>query len=167
MAALVVASALIEAEFVLSLRVAAGIAFGLALLFLGFHDLRTGRLPDIVTLPLLVAGLGYSFAAGPVSPAESGAGAALGGGVAWLAGFAYRRYRGVDGLGLGDVKLIAALGAWIGVGALPLTILMASGGALAVLVVGGLADGSVARNARISFGPFLASAGWIAWIAGL
>jgi leader peptidase (prepilin peptidase)/N-methyltransferase len=167
MAAIIVASALIEAGWTFSPRVAAGIAFGLALVFLGFHDLRTGRLPDAVTLPLLVAGLGFSFVAGPVSPVESAAGAALGGGAAWLLGVAYRRYRGTDGLGLGDVKLIAALGAWIGVGALPLMILMASGGALAVLAGAGIARGSIARNARISFGPFLALAGWVAWISGL
>ncbi|WP_264299737.1 prepilin peptidase [Nisaea sediminum] len=167
MSAIVVASALIEADWTFSLLTAGGIALGLALVFLGFHDLRTGRLPDVVTLPLLLAGLGCSFAAGPVSPAESIAGAALGGGGAWLVGFAYRRYRGIDGLGLGDVKMIAALGAWVGIGALPLTILMASGGALAVLAGTGIAGKSIARNARISFGPFLAVAGWIAWIAGL
>ncbi|WP_292885678.1 A24 family peptidase [Nisaea sp.] len=167
MAAIIVASALIEAGWTFSPRVAAGIAFGLALVFLGFHDLRTGRLPDAVTLPLLVAGLGFSFVAGPVSPVESAAGAVLGGGGAWLVGVAYQRCRGTDGLGLGDVKLIAGLGAWIGVGALPLMILMASGGALAVLAGAGIARGSIARNARISFGPFLALAGWVAWIAGL
>lgn len=167
-AAIVAGSVLWAGDWIFSPRVGAGGILGLALVFLAFHDLRTGRLPDIVTLPMIAAGLGFSAASGaPVSLAGSLAGAALGGGGGLLIAGVYRRLRDAEGLGLGDVKLIAALGAWCGAAALPVIILIASSSALAVLLARAVMGGKIARNARIAFGPYLAAAGWIAWLLAM
>lgn len=130
-----------------------------ALLILVFVDLETLLLPDRVTLPLLWAGLLVnSF--GVLTDLHSAVWGAMAGyallwGVYWLYWWATRR----EGLGYGDFKLLAALGAWLGWQALPLVLLLAS---LSGVVVGlfWLWRGGRSRHTPIPFGPFLAVAGY-------
>jgi leader peptidase (prepilin peptidase) / N-methyltransferase len=125
-------------------------------------DLQEFRLPDRLTLPLI--GLGLGLAAWRLGdwPVQALIGAALGYGVFWLIGFVYFRWRGVDGLGQGDAKLLAAAGAWLGSAALPWVVLLAAVGAL----FWALATGR-GRVMPLAFGPWLAGGFWAMWIARL
>ena len=135
------------------------------LLLLGAIDRRTGLLPDMLTLPLLAAGLlaGLVEADGP-EMADRAIGAMAGYAVFAGLAFAYRRLRGREGLGLGDAKLLAAGGAWLGWQALPMVILAGAGAALILTLA--LAAGRVSRHTAIAFGPFLAFAIWAVRLAG-
>ncbi len=137
----------------------AAIAFGWALIALTFIDLDHQLLPDAITLPLLWAGLLLNLA-GLVAPAGSAViGAAAGYLSLWLLFHGYRLLTGKEGMGHGDFKLFAALGAWLGWQLLPLVILLAS----LVGAVVGLAfilTGGRDRHVPIPFGPFLCAAGW-------
>lgn len=93
--------------------------FGWMLLALGVIDLETGYLPDWLTAPLGVIGL-LANGAGLFTPLRDAViGAVAGFAIFWAISEGYRRLRGMEGLGLGDAKLLAALGAWLGWAALP------------------------------------------------
>jgi leader peptidase (prepilin peptidase)/N-methyltransferase len=154
-----------------------GIALGWALLVLTIVDLATLRLPNGVTLPLIAGGLALA-AVGWVGPdphlgfglftlLDHGLGAA--GGYAALAVLAtvYHRTRGRDGLGLGDAKLVAAGGAWLGGLALPATVLIACGLAFAWVGVRWLKRGRDTLQEPLPFGPSLAAAIWFSWLASI
>ena len=101
----------------------------------------------------------------PEIPPDAIIGAAAGYGVLWLVFQGFALMTGKHGMGYGDFKLLAALGAWLGWQSLPLVVIIAStGGAL----VGGtlLATGRMERDTPMPFGPWLAAAGWLALIAG-
>lgn len=134
----------------------------LVLLYLAYIDLRTFRLPDIITLPLILTGLlfngltNHSF----TSMQDSIAGAVLGYVSLWLLNSAYRALKQQNGIGMGDAKLLAALGAWLGWQQLPGILLMAS---LTGLIggVSWLLWNKQNHRAAFPFGPFLAIAGII------
>jgi leader peptidase (prepilin peptidase)/N-methyltransferase len=136
---------------------------GWTLLALAWIDAMWMLLPDALTLPLLLAGLA---AAWPDTAAltDRAAGAAAGYLAFRAVAYGYRRLRGRVGLGAGDAKLLAAGGAWLGLGLLPALIL---GGALAGLAFALLA---AARGRRLTaasavpFGPGLALALWLLWL---
>lgn len=131
---------------------------GWVLLAAALVDRRTLLLPDLLTLPLIAAGLAAAgFGLAPASPLGSLAGALSGlAGTALLAE-AYRRLRGREGLGMGDAKLLAAAGAWLGPGALPLVLLIGAAAALAAA----LATGAHRRPQEpLPFGPWLALGFW-------
>jgi leader peptidase (prepilin peptidase) / N-methyltransferase len=139
--------------------------FGWWLLALGWIDARDGILPDVLTLPLLLAGI----AATAMAPGEATdrVGGAVGGylllaGVGW----AYRRWRGREGLGQGDAKLFAATGAWVGISGLPSVLLVAAGSALLAAAGLNLAGWRLGRHSALPFGPFLAVAAWAIWLFG-
>lgn len=115
-------------------------------------DLRERRLPDWGTLPLLLVGILLAFwrHSGEMPWPEIG-GAAAGYGVFGAIGAAFWRLRGREGLGLGDAKLAAAGGAWIGLALLPLMVLIAASSALIFVILG-----NRARADDIPFGPWLA-----------
>jgi len=134
----------------------------LVLVYLAYIDLRTFRLPDVITLPFILSGLLVSGLSnqGLVSFQGSAIGAALGYLSLWLLNSLYRFVKKQDGIGMGDAKLLAALGAWLGWLALPGILLMAS--------LTGLIGGLIwlqwhKQNHRSAFpfGPFLAIAGII------
>ncbi len=143
----------------------AGALFGWTLLALLVLDVEHLWLPDALTLPLVIAGM----AAGiwlPPALADRAIGAA--GGFASLAAiaFAYRVTTGRVGIGGGDPKLLAAIGAWLGWQALPLVLLAASLFGLALAGFDRLAGRAVTRHSEVPLGALLAAAAWAAWLAG-
>jgi leader peptidase (prepilin peptidase)/N-methyltransferase len=134
------------------------------LLTLGWIDLRTGLLPDALTLPLVVAGLAAAAALDPEDLASRALGAVLGWLGLWAVGALYRQWRGRAGLGGGDPKLLAASGAWVGAAALPQVILLAALAALAAALGLRLAGRRLGLHSALPFGPFLALATWLVWL---
>ncbi|MCP5149455.1 MAG: prepilin peptidase [Chromatiales bacterium] len=142
-----------------------------ALIALAFIDLDTQLLPDAITLPLLWAGLAFNLLApraGGMAFATLGdavIGAMAGYLVLWTVYHAFRLLTGKEGMGYGDFKLLAALGAWMGWLALPLVILLSSlvGAVVGIALI---ALRGHERNVPIPFGPYIAAAGWIALLWG-
>jgi len=128
-------------------------------------DLDTQMLPDDLTLPLLWAGLAFNLASTFAPLAAAVIGAIAGYGALWAVYWVFKLITGKEGMGYGDFKLLAAIGAWLGWQALPLVILLSS-------VVGALVGIALivfARRGRdrpIPFGPYLAAAGAIALFWG-
>jgi len=138
--------------------VLSGLVLIAALIQLARIDWATHRLPNIITLPLIAAGLLWAFGtADDFYPHLLGA--ALGYGVFWAVEVLYRVIRKRDGLGRGDAKLLAAGGAWCGAWALPAIVLIASVSALIYILPKG-----EQRDARIPFGPFLAIGIGAVWL---
>lgn len=148
-----------------TLQALGAMAFGWALLALAVIDLDTQLLPDDITLPLLWAGLLLNLG-GTFVPLRSAVIGAVAGYLAlWLVYWAFKLATGKEGMGFGDFKLLAAIGAWLGWQKLPLVILLSSVVGAAV----GIALIVLARHGRekpIPFGPYLAAAGFIALFWG-
>ena len=123
-------------------------------------DMRTTLLPDGMTLPLLWLGLLVSLVPLFVSPADAIIGAAVGYLSLWSVYWGFKLLTGKEGMGYGDFKLLAAIGAWCGVNAILPVVLISS---LIGAIVGGawLAIRGRDRATPIPFGPFLAAAGWV------
>lgn len=136
------------------------------LLALGWIDWRRFVLPDTLTLPLAAFGLAAAWAWAPGELADRAAGAACGFLALWGAARLYRRLRGRDGLGLGDAKLFAAAGAWVGASGLPSVLAGAALAALAAAAALRSAGRPLERHAMLPFGPFLAAATWLVWLLG-
>jgi leader peptidase (prepilin peptidase) / N-methyltransferase len=134
------------------------------LLALAWIDARHWLLPDLLTLPLVVAGLVAALALAPGELASRALGAA--GGYVFFRGLAslYRKLRGRDGLGQGDAKLLAAAGAWVGAAALPQVILIAAFAGLCAAGVMRIAGVRLGASSALPFGPFLALAIWVVWL---
>jgi leader peptidase (prepilin peptidase)/N-methyltransferase len=139
---------------------------GWALLALAAIDLRHFVLPDVLTLPLIPAGLAVAWALDPALLPDHAFGAILAFAVFVAIAFAYRRLRGREGLGMGDAKLLAAAGAWLGWRALPSVVVIAAVVALALALAGAVAGGKLAWTTRIAFGPHLALGFWLVWLFG-
>ncbi|CAB3749900.1 prepilin peptidase [Paraburkholderia solisilvae] len=142
-------------------------SFGLcaALLAMSAIDIDTHLLPDSLTLPLLWAGLILNFGGLYVSLYDAVLGAIAGYLALWCVHWVFKLVRGVEGMGYGDFKLLAALGAWLGWEALPQIILIA---AVAGAVVGLVATwrGRMRFEEPLPFGPFLAAGGALTLFAG-
>jgi len=135
---------------------------GAALVTLAFIDLDHQLLPDVITLPGIAMGLLLSFVLPAASWFDSVLGLVAGGGSLLLASWLYEKATGREGIGGGDIKLLALFGAWFGWQAVLPILLVASvvGSVIGVLlVVRGQGDGKHA----IPFGPFLIVAAF-AWI---
>jgi len=135
-------------------------------------DLDHQLLPDCLTLPLLWGGLVASLlwtpastASLPVSPVESIVGAAAGYVSLWLVYQLFRLCTGKEGMGYGDFKLLAALGAWLG-GRMLLPIVLGSASVGALVGIALILSGRRGRGTPLPFGPFLAAAGWLAMMWG-
>ena len=135
------------------------------MLALTFIDLDTQFLPDDLTLPLMWAGLLVNLPGSFVPLQDAVLGAVAGYLVLWLVYWAYRFATGKEGMGYGDFKLLAALGAWLGWMMLPLIVLLSSlvGAAVGVLLI---VFRQHQRDKPIPFGPFLALAGLVALLYG-
>ncbi|MGB6976160.1 MAG: A24 family peptidase [Gammaproteobacteria bacterium] len=150
-------------RFGFSWQTLAGLVFTWGLLALIFIDLEHQLLPDPLTLSLLWLGLILSLANVFTTPSEAILGAVIGYISFWLIGWAFQKIRGIEGIGHGDFKLFAMLGAWLGWQVLPFIALVASF-AGASIGLGLLFSGKIDRKTPIPFGPYLALAGWLAFM---
>lgn len=136
-----------------------GLVLTAFLIALTFIDADTQYLPDQLTLPLVWLGLLANYAGGLVSLQQAVLGAVCGYMSLWLLNFVHKLWRGFDGMGAGDFKLLAALGAWLGAAVLPVIVFVAAlVGVVAAVVL------KAAKSQPIAFGPCLAIAGWLVWI---
>ena len=141
-----------------------GCMLGWTLLTLAWIDASCFLLPDLLTLPLLLAGLGVALATEPDAVFWHALGAVCGYlGLRGVA-LAYRAVRGRDGMGAGDAKLLAAAGAWLGVGALPSLLLLSAVAGLIWAGLAALAGRSMRATTVLPFGPFLAASFWLLWL---
>lgn len=136
-----------------------------ALITLAFIDLDTALLPDSLTLPLLWLGLLFNLGGHFSSLPDAVVGAMAGYLVLWLVYWLFKLATGKDGMGYGDFKLLAAIGAWLGWQMLPVTLLLSS----VVGAVVGIAMIVLVKHDRrvpIPFGPYLAGGGLVALFFG-
>ncbi len=159
-------SAAVAWKFGLGPQLGAALVLTWFLIALTFIDFDTQLLPDALTLPLLWFGLAASVLGyTPVEPRSAIIGALAGYLSLWSVYHLFKLATGKEGMGYGDFKLLAALGAWLGWQMLvPIILLSAAVGALTgiTLIVARGRD----RNVPMPFGPFLAAAGWIALMWG-
>lgn len=158
-----VISASVAWHFGFSIAAGGALLFSWALIALIFIDIDHQLLPDTITLPLLWLGLLFNLLATFTDIHSAVIGAIAGYLSLWLVYHGFRLVTGKEGMGYGDFKLLAALGAWMGWQALPMIILLSS-------LVGAVVGISLillkkqTRENPIPFGPFLAAAGWLALI---
>ncbi|MEO7775420.1 MAG: A24 family peptidase [Steroidobacteraceae bacterium] len=167
-----IASGVVAWKFGFGVSTAAALVLTWFLIALAFIDVDTQLLPDNLTLPLLWLGVlvsvGLPGVAGlpvPVTLRESVIGAMVGYLSLWSVYQAFRLITGKEGMGYGDFKLLAALGAWLGYQMLlPIVLVAAAVGAVTgtALVLRGRQE----RGVPMAFGPFLAAAGWLTLIFG-
>ncbi len=160
-----VLSVLVVWRFGLGAESAGALLLTWALLALSFIDFDTQFLPDSITLPFLWLGLAFNLNGTFASIEASVLGAIAGYLVLWSVYHLFRLVTGKEGMGYGDFKLLAMLGAWLGWSALPLIILLSSlvGAVIGVTMI---AMRGHDKNIPIPFGPYLAIAGWIALMWG-
>ncbi len=156
-----IVSAAVAWRFGFSIEMLAALALTWALIAMSAIDIDHQILPDSITLPFLWLGLLLSLGSVFVPPAEAIIGAAAGYLSLWLVYHLFRLLTGKEGMGYGDFKLLALLGAWLGWQALPVVILLSSlvGAAIGITLIVSLGRD---RNLPIPFGPYLAAAGWLA-----
>ena len=158
-------SAYVAWHFGFGLAAAGALLFTWAMIALTFIDLDTCYLPDSITLPLLWLGLLLNLN-GTFAPLPAAViGAAAGYLSLWAVYWAFKWATGKEGMGYGDFKLLAAIGAWLGWQMLPLTILLSSlvGAVIGISLIVFAGRG---RSVPIPFGPYLAIAGMIALLHG-
>lgn len=160
-----VASAFVVFQFGFTPLSLALLAFTWVLIALTMIDYDHHLLPDSLTLPLLWLGLIVNYFGGLTSLENAFWGAIAGYLSLWSVYWAFKLLTGKEGMGFGDFKLLAALGAWMGWQMLPLIIILSS---LVGAIIGILLMAAAGRESSkpIPFGPFLASAGWIALVWG-
>lgn len=141
------------------------IAFIWAMIALTGIDFDTQLLPDSITLPLLWLGLLFNLFGTYTSLASAVIGAMAGYLSLWSVYWGFKLATGKEGMGFGDFKLLAAIGAWLGWQILPLTILLSSFVG-AIVGIGLIVFTRHGRNIPIPFGPYLAAAGLIALFWG-
>jgi leader peptidase (prepilin peptidase)/N-methyltransferase len=158
-------TAVIAWQFGLSWACLGGVLLTWTLIALTFIDVDCQLLPDKLTLPLLWLGIAFNLFANFASLNDSVIGAMLGYLSLWSVYQLFRLITGKEGMGYGDFKLLAALGAWMGWQSLPVIILLSS-------LVGAIVGISLIalklqqHDKPIPFGPYLAAAGWIALVWG-
>jgi leader peptidase (prepilin peptidase)/N-methyltransferase len=167
-----VLSAIVAWRFGFGWEAAAGIALTWSLVAISAIDIDHQLIPDSISLPLIWAGLVLSLfsplAAAEmlfISPIAAIVGAVAGYLSLWSIYHLFRLLTGKEGMGYGDFKLLAALGAWLGWQMLPLIILLSAiVGAVTGMML--IAFRKQDRSVPIPFGPYLAAAGWIAMLWG-
>ncbi len=146
-------------------EVLAWCGFAATLVALAAIDWETTLLPDDLTLPLLWAGLAAAALGWTVNPGAAITGAAMGYLVLWTVHAVFKLVAGKEGMGHGDFKLLAALGAWLGAQSLLPVLLLASViGATVGLAM--KAAGTLREGRYVPFGPFLAGGGLAVLLAG-
>ncbi|MBN4078675.1 prepilin peptidase [Gammaproteobacteria bacterium AH-315-C21] len=160
-----VLSALVAWKFGFGWPALAALVFTWCLICLALIDFDTQYLPDSITLPVMWLGLFASLFTLFVDLPVAVIGAMAGYLSLWLVYHLFKLVTGKEGMGYGDFKLLAALGAWLGWEALP-TVIFFSALVGAVVGVSLIVIRGRDRNIPIPFGPFLATAGWITFMLG-
>ena len=142
----------------------AAAVFTWMLIALTFIDFDTQLLPDQLTLPLVWMGLVCNYYGGFTDLGSALFGAVFGYLFLWSIYWGFKLITGKEGMGYGDFKLFAAIGAWLGWQILPACILIASGAGLVYAFIT-LVMGKRESAQAIPFGPFLAVGGWVSLIA--
>lgn len=155
-------AAILQSGFLLILSA----MFGWLLIALAWIDWRTYRLPDVLTLPLFALGLAGSWWFDRDNWIDHLIGAAAGLFFFAFIALLFRVVRRREGMGFGDAKFAAALGAWVAWQGLPSVVSIAALSALAVAFIREVGPKSVQSDERLPFGPFLAAGGWIVWLYG-
>ena len=167
-----ITSATVAWQFGFGTAALAGLVLTWFLIALTIIDIDHQLLPDDLTLPLLWLGLALSLTSAgsgragvPIDPRSSILGAVAGYLSLWCVYHLFRLATGKEGMGYGDFKLLAALGAWLGWQMLlPIVLVAAAAGACVGIVM--LAARGKGRHTPIAFGPFLAAAGWLMLLFG-
>lgn len=160
-----VLSAVLLVKFSWGWPLLAMLVFTWLLITMSVIDIDHQILPDTLTLGLLWLGLLVNSQGVFTNLHDAVYGAALGYGILWSVYWLFKLITGKDGMGFGDFKLLAALGAWFGVQSIPLIILLSSVVGAVVGIAGIMILGRD-KNIPIPFGPYLAAAGWIAALWG-
>jgi len=158
-------TAIVAWHFGFSWQAGAAMFLTWALIALSFIDIDKQLLPDSITQPLVWAGILLAFVPVFVDLPTSVIGAVIGYLSLWSIFHLFRLLTGKEGMGYGDFKLLAVLGAWMGWQMLPVIILLSSavGAIIGIAMIALLGRD---RNIPIPFGPYLAAAGWLALIWG-
>ena len=157
------ASLVIVSVFGPTLQMLFGLLLTWTLIALTFIDFDTQLLPDRYTLTLAALGLGINSYAIYISPTAAIWGYIIGFLCLWIVYYLFKIVTGKEGMGYGDFKLLAALGAWMGPLMLPLIVLLSS---LVGAIIGIVLLKIRKENQPFAFGPYIAIAGWIAFIWG-
>ena len=160
-----IVSALVAWHFGYSPQTVFALALTWSLIALSFIDIDHQLLPDNITLPVLWLGLLLSLFGLFTDTHASIIGAIAGYTVLWAVYHLFKLVTGKEGMGYGDFKLLALFGAWLGWQYLPVIILLSSLVG-AVIGIAMIVFGNRDRNSPIPFGPYLATAGWIALLWG-
>lgn len=157
--------AIVAYQFQTPPQILAALFFTWALISLTMIDADQKLLPDQITLPLLWAGLVLNSFGTFVPLMDAVWGAVLGYLILWSVYWLFKLVTGKEGMGYGDFKLLAALGAWMGWQLLPLVIILSS---LVGAIIGSLIllMNKQGRDTALPFGPYLAAAGWISLLWG-
>jgi len=134
------------------------------LIYLTLVDLKSFRLPNHATLPLIAAGIGWHLIFAPMYLTVNAIiGAVAGYLTIWIIRLYYFKRRNVEAIGLGDAKFLAACGAWLGWQAIPLVLLTASLTALTVVTFQSFSGAKFDSKTAIPFGPYLCIGFWTIW----
>jgi prepilin signal peptidase PulO-like enzyme (type II secretory pathway) len=145
-------------------RLGFGILLAAMITVLAAIDLSRMILPDRLNLMLGAIGLGQDFALGLPRPIDGLLGSLIGAALLAALAASFRKWRGIDGLGLGDQKFVAAAGLWIGWQGLPLMLMVAATSALSFAAARAGHNKEFNALARIPFGPFLGVGTFVAWL---
>jgi len=156
-------SLIIVAVFGPTLQMLFGLILTWVLIALTFIDFDTQLLPDRYTLPLAALGLAVNSYSLYTSPTSAIWGYIIGFLCLWIVYYLFKIITGKEGMGYGDFKLLAALGAWMGPMLLPLIVLLSS---VVGAIIGIILLKMRGENQPFAFGPYIAIAGWIAFLWG-
>ncbi len=160
-----ITSAIVACHFGYSAAMFFALLLTWSLIALSFIDIDHQLLPDSINLPLLWLGLLLSIFAIYTDPVSSIIGAIAGYMSLWTVYYLFKIVTGKEGMGFGDFKLLALLGAWLGWQYLPIIIILSSLVG-AVIGISMIIFAKKDRNTAIPFGPYLAAAGWLALVWG-
>ena len=158
-----VCSLIVAVVFGATIQMLLGLLLTWVLITLTFIDFDTQLLPDRFTLPLAALGLGINTFTIYTSPSSAIWGYLIGFLCLWIVYYLFKLITGKEGMGYGDFKLLAALGAWMGPMMLPLIILLSS---VVCAIIGIILMKMRGENQPFAFGPYIAIAGWIAFLWG-
>lgn len=147
-----------------------GVGLALVLIWISVVDIEQFEIPDAASVVLFITGGAYVLLWPDILILDHLLGAVIWPALFWLVGVVYLRWRGVHGLGFGDVKLMAGIALWVGFQGTVLVVLAASLAGIAVLLVYMVVQrGKIAEigKSAVAFGPFLCLSAWAVWLQGV